>query len=571
MPSIVTSGYTSGTAFDGNVYYIDSAGNQVQVTKATGVKGLNIRPAFSQYRNRTYIAGQFSSPQVFTEDFSIFAAGVDAPTVVPVLASGSIPGGFTGVTGNFIGYITFAHKGNSGAIIQESNPSQGSLTLSISAAAGRVWTNLPTVSQNPRVTHIRGYVSADGAIPRLAWERSIGVSTVTEAMPVASLSTPLPTKLDATGTAVPDLNARGVPPYCLFVEGYHDSTWWAGDPKFPDRIYPSKLFEPESVDSTDTGPWLRTKDGEAVTGLRRWNDQLIVGTRSGIYAIQGYGPSDYEIRKLSSYYNVISHHSMVRCGPNEDLYFAAQQGVCMYNGNFVYLMENMYPYWRDDYRAHIVNYENCFGAEDRLFRCYILQIPQDDLTTFRYVGHYEPVAAGAQPWWTFDKRARQENALGQLLNTGNFYELYSGACDGYVRKENVSTNNDDDGDSQGKAVDVSTKHYFMGDQSGDDMHGRTFTNVETFLETEEANTTLNAYCGDDDARSGVPQTTQTIRATAVSSPKAKVKQTSNSVTLTQASGKGITLRFRTSRTTHWSLRGYAIDYLPGPQDRPFLT
>jgi len=564
---------------DGHIYYKANEAtdftelNDATAAKPANLQGKRVRPILLRYRGRVYMFGFFSTPAMVTEARKVNIMGIPAPPAAPTLAVGTSSGGSTGLA---IAYLTFVEK-DAGKVIHESNPSQPSATISLNGQ-GRAWTVLPTSSINPRVTHIRGYVSMDGALPAFAWERQIGVTSVNENVLTGQLGERLPLFEGPDNQFDVDPFARGVPPNGRYAEVYHDSMWISGDFDFPTRIYFSRLFEPESFNTTikERG-WLETLDGEAVTGLKRWGDLLFVGCLRAMYVIQGFSAGDYQIVKVQNYYGCISNASMQLVGPDSDLWGAGQEGVWMYNGSFHDLMEeDLRGEWRDDYRANQINYEDCFAAEDRFSRTYQLVIPQDDESTFKWVGHWVPVTMrGAAPWWVHDIRTRQDNAIGSLIisNDDHYGELLTGSCDGFIRKENVQDDPDDDGDSYQKALTLQTKHFFFGDQGGDDAHGRNFPALDVFLQNESTSVTLSAKAGDDSAQvSTTPQWSRTISAGAVSTPRAKVARTSLSFNgLSEINGKGITLRFTATAPLNVRLRGFAIYHTQGEQERLFST
>ena len=179
------------------------------------------------------------------------------------------------------------------------------------------------------------------------------------------------------------------------------------------------------------------------------------------------------------------------------------------------------------------------------------------------------------PWWVNDIRARKDNAIGSLIITDDdhYGELLTGSCDGFIRKENVQDDPDDDGDAYQKAISLQTKHFLFGDQGGDDAHGRNYPALDIFLKNESTSVTLSALAGDDSAQdSPSPQWTRTIPAGAVSSPRAKVSRTSLSFNgLTEINGKGITLLFSAVAPVNVRLRGFQIYHSQGEQERLFST
>lgn len=562
-------------ANDGHVYLQPASGAEFDEITGTAwappaIQGARTRPVMLKYKGRVYIYGMFATPIMMTETKKLNVQGIPAP-VTPDM---EVAAGSGGSTGEAVGYLTFLEK-DAGRVIHEGNPSNPTETVSLNGE-GRLWTSIPTGCVNPRVTHVRGYVSMDGSLPGVAWERQLGVTTVTENTRTPLLGERLPLFEGTDNEFDVDPFARGVPPNGRFAEVYHDSLWISGDYNFPTRIYFSRLFEPESFNTVvkERG-WLETLDGEAVTGLKRWGDLLFVGCLRAMYVVQGFSAGDYQMVKVSNFYGCISHHSMVLVGPDSDLWGAGQEGVWLYNGSFHDLMEDdLRNTWRDAYRADPLRYEDCFAAEDRFFQTYQLVIPQADSSTLKWVGAWSPLLkGGSAPWWSQDIRARKDNAIGSLItgNSDHYGELLTGSCDGFIRKENVLTNSNDDGDTYAKALTIQSKHFFFGDQGGDDAHGRNFPALDIFLKNEQTSVTLAAYAGDESAPEGTtPQWTRAIPAGVVTLPQAKVARTSLSFNgLAEINGKGLTLKFTATAPLDVRFRGFAIYHMMGEQERLF--
>lgn len=555
-------------AGDGHIYLQSQSGGAFEeLTLPVTVSGARVRPVRLKYKGRVYVFGMFSTPVVITESRRIWSMGIPAPETQAPMTLGTSSGGSVGEA---IGYITFLEK-DAGKIIQESNPSLPSATVSLNGE-GRSWTSLPTSCINPRVTHIRGYVSMDGSVPGLAWERQLGVTTVNENVSTGRLGERLPVSVGLDGDVDVQIYDRGVPPNGRFAEVYHDAMWISGEYDHPTRVYYSKLFEPESFNTVDKDRgWFETLDGEAVTGLQRWGDLLIVGCLRACYAIQGFDSGDYQMIKISNYYGVISHHSMVRVGPNADLWAASQEGVWMFDGQFHDLFEDdLREYWRSNYQALTIQYEDCFAGEDRFFRTYQLAIPPASGSgTFKYICHWRPVVReNAAPWVIWDVKARTDASIGSAItgNDDHYGTLLSGSCDGYIRKENVLTDTNDDGDSYQKAMTVITKHFYMGDQGGDWAHARDYVNLDVFIKNPNTAVAVSAYGGDDTAiDAAAPQWSRTISAGAVTSPKPRVPVTSTSFPVSECNGRGVSLKFTASAPINVSLRGFTIYHILGEQ------
>jgi hypothetical protein len=580
MPQVFTSA-DLGAGPNGETYgYAYERSDAGTLTnKLTAVAAYDRRTVPIRYRRNTYLIGTFTRAQVRDRFGAYHSIGVLPPTRKPTLADGAA----TGSTGNMIGYQTFCMIAN-GVLICESNPGPQTDTL-VSAGTGRVWTNLDWGPVDSHVTHARGYVSVDGALPALAWERPINLAningSVTENVLTGALGRTLPVRKGIDQQFQLDVFARGVPPYCKYAEEYHDAFFYAGDPIHPERIYVSKLFEPEAVNSTPVTvygrvdePWLTTTDGLPVMGLQRQGDELIVGTPRGIDRIQGYGYGDYAIHRISNYWNVISHFSMRRCGPLDSLFFASSHGPTIYNsGSFRFIGANLASWWREQFRLYPTFFANAFGVESRYWQTYNLLIPQQDNTTLWLVVDFNSAEAGL-PIWVWDIRNRQDWVSAELaVNATSYYwERYTGDTGGEVRQEDVMTDADDDNDTYQKRMTVQSGHRYMGDQSGDEAHGHTFGPLDLFLQHENQAATISVYAGEDDSPNAAsPAVTQSLPARAQPTGKrARTKRSSERVALAQASGKGITTKVEVVAPIDVEFRGWAVQHREGPAgDEPF--
>jgi len=554
----------------GYVYEKTDAG--ALLTKLSDQPAYDRRAAVLKYRRNVHLVGTFPRPRVRDRFGAYHNSGVRPPAARPTLANGAFA---SGSVGEMIGYQTFVMKTN-GVKIAESNPGPQTATLS-AAGTGRLWSALDWSPVDPHVTHARGYVSVDGALPALAWERPLAPvgTTVTETVGTAALGETLPVRKGVNQQFILDLFARGVPPYTKFCEEYRDTFFYAGDPMHPERIYPSKLFEPEAVNTTPLTvfgrvdePWLSTTDGAPVTGIKRAGDELIVGTYRGIDRIQGYGYGDYAIHRISNYWGVTSHWSMRRCGPNDSLFFSAPQGPTIYNaGNFRYIGEPIQSWWRDRMREDRFPFDNALGVEDRFWETYNLLLPQSDGSTLWLVVDYNSAEAG-HPIWVFDRRARRDWVTGELAVDGssNYWERYTGSCDGNVRQENVEDDADDDGDAYQKQLTVESGHRYMGDQSGDQAHGRTFHPLDVYAKHEDQAAVVSVYAGEDDSPQALAPAKQlTLPATGPKTgQRRRTAQTSEQVTLDGVSGKGVTFKLEVVAPTDVEFRGWGVEHREGP-------
>lgn len=570
MPQLYVAVDASGGKPAGSV--LERADSGVLTTKVNAEVSYARRSVILKYRRNTHIIGTFARPRVRDRFGGYHQSGARAPMTRPVLANGGFVGGSVG---NMIGYQTFVMKvGN--VKICESNPGPSTATL-VGTGTGRTWTNLDWAPADTHVTHSRGYVSVDGSLPALAWERPLSPAgtPVNENVGTAALGETLPVRKTLTNQFQLDIFARGIPPYTKYAEEYHDTFFYAGDPLHPERIYYSKLFEPEAVNSTAQyvngrldEPWLTTTDGQAVTGLQRVGDELVVGTYRGIDRIQGYTYGDYAIHRISNYWNVIAHFSMRRCGPAGSLFFAASQGPTIYNaGNFRYIGEPIYDWWRENLRNNPALFDDAFGTEDRYWQTYNLLIPQEDNTSLWLVVDFNSAEAGT-PIWVFDKRARKDWVSGELAvdSTSRYWERYTGSCDGIVRQENVEADADDDGDTYQKKLTLMTGHRYMGSQAGDEGHGFAFHPCDLYMKHETNPATITFYGGEDDSPQAATPAQSTVLPPRQAKPgaRARTARTSERVAMQGVSGKGVTMKVEVTSPLGVEFRGWGVEFREGP-------
>ncbi len=484
--------------------------------------------------------------------------GIVPSTTAPTLAAGA--GTLTGV---MIAKYTFAQIDSRGVILHESDPSPTSGSVSL-VAQGRAWSGLPTTHPNPRVTHLRLYVSVDGADYQHVQDLALGSSSVTE-----SVAT------NALGEFISD--SRGVPPYAKYVTVYARRVWYSDG---SDTFYYSEIDEPESVAATNS---LKTRDGRNVTSIKGLTDQIVVATRKSVQALQGFSEEDFVVSMVTQLLGVIAHHAGVVV--NDKLWFLSQEGYYRYfSGGFQFLMPKLRTYFRELYEADPTTYEDAQASVDEQNHLVRLLIPGDEdeaRQPFYYVGSYLHTetalgGSGELPDWTFDTRDEGENrydtAIGSLT-VGNRYDLqFTGSCDGYIRKEGVGYRDD--------GANINTlivpKHFFMGDQSGDDKHAHTFEYLDVFIKAENTTWTPAVYCGDDSAyeaanprwspASAVPAS---LRTNAVSGETA-IAKTAHRFKLTMCGGKGATVEIASTLIGEGlEYRGLALEFTDeGTNPRP---
>ena len=547
LVSARSSDYLSGYLYD---VARNAAGTRTFTSLGipTDVAPLRGVPMFARYGDKDFVTGRFSRLLVRPRDGRVYSSGIVPPGYKPTIAGS----GASGVTGAMIGYFTFVQKfGN--ALICESNPGPASSTTSLTNQA-RAWSNIPTVAPDPRVTHVRGYVGVDGATAALAWELAIGgVSTYTEAVPTLSLSDTLVS------------GSRGIAPYAQYCAVYHDRLWLAGDPTFPDRLWYSRLGEPEGFSATG---YLKTRNGESITGIAAFGDMLLVFCQHCTYAVQGYedfssgGEADLSIHRISPRIGCISGYSIANVGSpsgGDLLMFASVRGPYAFDGSFRFMGHHISPEWKPAYAANKFAYETSLGEWDPELDAYVLTIRGS--TGKAYVGMLEGMRQGeSQPWWVTRTRTREDTGQGIIADEFSGYlRLHTGSTDGHIRQENVAANTDDDGDAGSKTMTVRTKHYYPGGSpAGNALQGNKFTTGELYLKAENTAVTHRICVGEEDA--GGSNGAETALTHGPSAAVGRQARYVHSYRCERGAGRGIAHKLTAASANGVEYKGFLQDY-----------
>jgi hypothetical protein len=519
------------------------------VTLPGDVKAIDYPPTFVTVRGRVYIYGTWSPCVVMTDDLKLYRQGLPALAVPFSVASS----GTGGLSDTFECKVTQVHKVD-GALVHESNG--GELVSVTCAGTSRVWT-LPSTGYEKRATHRRGYVRGSATQTwRMAWEREVSVTSVTEEVSTLALGAEMPTEND-------------VPPYLQFAQYYMGRCFGAGDIQNPSYIRYSELGKPEAMADNS---WIRTSGQESATAMKRKGQKLMVFTAAAVDAVRGYNEStDLRIDRVTPGFGCISHHSLINI--DERLWYMSAEGFVIFDDSPQIVSDKIRRYFRTAYQADRGGYERSFAVYDPYFRTYLCHVRKSS-GSFRYVGYVPPVRAGEQPWWYFDQRNRTDTAIG-IWSAANSLEpiVVVGANDGLIRQENYEDDYTDDSetDTTGvgiKRVTVQSRHEPGDDDHAESMEGKTFNHLDIFLTSENNTFTPSMWGGQVQAAQG---------ATAHWSPGAVAASYDATLTpqwehnfseLGNVIGAGATLKIVTDQARrNWRFQGYAMGYGPGSNIR----
>lgn len=544
--------------------------------------GINasVRPCFAQLGNATIITGKYSRAVVFYDDLDAFyPAGIAAPLTKPSVATG----GAGNVTGDVVYYYTFVHE-TAGVKRAESNPSPASDTLSttdnsvdLSSIAGSA------DAVDTRVNKVYIYSSRDGSIPRKVGSISLGTTTFTDNQSDDFLAEqiPLPVKSDADGVTILDDGARGIPPYTEICFTYDHRIFYGRDPDHKSYVWFSLLDEGEGVNLTVTDPHLpplgalKTKGGQGVRGFGVGRDELMVGHQGGWDGIQGTGPTSFTVRQMVRRYAPLNHFGITLIGDGV-LAWPAKEGGCAYDGSFRNLMaDSLRAYWVAAYKANPAAYQDSVGADnsDGDENVWELLIPISGGPSRKYILHYDILFNGGPPVWTFDQETREVVFIGNLAvsATTKDKQIHYSAADGFIRKGNIKTDNDDDGDAGLKRMEVWTKAFLpRGSQGGDDGHGVAVDSATFFVRNENTAVDVAMFGGDDEAYTKTPSWTETIPASAQTylGSAASAKTSHHFGQVSGVAGKMVLAKVAADSPDNVEVRGLEFNVKTGSGSRP---
>lgn len=492
-----------------------------------GVFRTGYRPVFENFRGDIYLGGSYTRPLVRQmTGGGWLLAGIKPPQIAVSVAPGT---GSGGSSGDCLAYITFLHKeGN--RVLVESNPSNivdvGALT-----GEGRDWSNIQAVDAELRVTHVRGYVSMNGGDYRMAWEAPYGVTAVSENVTTSRLSLLGPNEF-----------RNDVPPFGVrYIHPWAGRMWYANNPEFPYRIWYSRPGYPQYVGKAQ---FRDTLEREPITGMWRGRNELIVFCQDNSYLIRqfGQGQDDFVMERLDSNVGAVSHHTIKEI--HNRIWFAARDGIWIYDGAFRYVLDDMRPKFEEEYCKDRQSFENAFSVYDKLNKVYMLfrsptiadgEEPEEwepktgifpkTVIWVGYIGEFEPSMNGQdlQPDWTFDFRGRADSSSlygGATKGGSGGNELYIASCDGKIRRQikpceleaapddyrqegflfdRSTYGADDDADTVQKKLIIRHSHMLFGLPGDDIQTGKHVEQVWAHMESSFTEWTFYGLGGDEDS------------------------------------------------------------------------
>lgn len=126
---------------------------------------------------------------------------------------------------------------------------------------------------------------------------------------------------------------------------FNNQMFMAGFSTLPSEVIWSEIGEPEAVDP-GFDVELRTNDGDVITGLRPYNNTLIVTKKRSFFQIFGDNPSDFVFQQISDQYGCLSNRAMVVY--QNLIWFLDEKGIVQYDGsNFTIESNSVEPIFKN--------------------------------------------------------------------------------------------------------------------------------------------------------------------------------------------------------------------------------
>jgi len=543
----------------------DAAFSALTIPVDVAVSG-GLRPSGQEILGRLYIVGHYVPGLVVGEDADspTWRLGIEPPAVAPTLAVDTTPTGGTGLTGPALGRWRFAHK-RDGRLIAASPMGPVSNLINLVSQA-RKWTNQPK-NASVRVTHLQAMLSQNGGLFRLAWELEIGAmgSSFTETVPTLALGDA------ADEDAQPMVSAE-------IMAVYAQRAWYARFGKDKYRVAFSAPNDPEIIDG-----FVETLDRSPVVGLGPRSDELILFGAHSMQAVRGFTASDFVVHFVHHSIGTVSHHGIDNI--HDQLWFPYLDGVYVYNGGIPFnAAEAIKPLWESDFKANPTAYYDSIAYHDDFKSIYKLLAPRTESPkSVWWIGNYHDFYRGeGEVMWMVDARNRDD--VQGLLSRQIGDTVVVSATDKFVRKEDVATNGDDDGDTYNKLLIVRHGVNFFGTPGGMNEEGKSYPLLYTFLESELTAWRLNVIAGDN---TGIVQAMrpdnilawwkEDVAASALTETR-DIGGVDHDLVFTpkdahihypqRVSGNGLLIEVRATAPKGLVYYGYGGWWVPGPTGRP---
>lgn len=154
-------------------------------------------------------------------------------------------------------------------------------------------------------------------------------------------------------------------PRCRFNASYHSRLFMAGDERHPERLY----FSPINRYDDFTGLYVNTLNGEAITGIVRVRDSLVILCAFSSYTLVGYSNADIAMEVLEPDIGCVTHFGIAKVG--QLAIIPTHQGLAVSNGTSLKLLPGDYQkFWTNSLKNDQRRFQLGFGINDKVSAVY---------------------------------------------------------------------------------------------------------------------------------------------------------------------------------------------------------
>lgn len=173
-----------------------------------------------------------------------------------------------------------------------------------------------------------------------------------------------------------------------FLELYNNQLFLSGFSSALSSFYWSDIGEPEGV-LPESFAEVRTNDGDLITGMRAYLNDLIVAKERSLHKLSGENPDNFSLQQITDQYGCLSNRTMIVY--NNTLLFLDSKGIIRYNGANLDVLST-----RIEDKLLRMNIsaarQNAIAVHDRLKNQVIFFIPIDGATQNNFGIVYDYVA-----------------------------------------------------------------------------------------------------------------------------------------------------------------------------------
>lgn len=260
------------------------------------------------------------------------------------------------------------------------------------------------------VTAIALYNTTSGGV-QLTFATFAPIAGATIINPGATLTSQLASFAEQFTTLVPQ-----------YLAIFNNQMFMSGFSTLPSEVVWSEIGEPEAVDP-GFDVEIRTNDGDYITGMRSYNNTLIVTKKRSFFQIFGDNPSDFVFQQISDQYGCLSNNAMVVY--QNLIWFLDEKGIVQYDGaNFTIKSNAIEPILKEmNVQAAL---ETACAIHAKFYNEVWFAIPINGSTVNNIILAYDYLSGA---WTHYDgvQAASLWMAQGSLPGKSPFFGGYTGA------------------------------------------------------------------------------------------------------------------------------------------------